>query len=143
MEPYFKEYIFIENMVAPPKILNTNLFENLRLILSEKYPKTYLDKGYIFNLKILKILDNIITLCGQIILTVKVRADLYTPKINHVFEGEIKSSSVNKYQWIEIGPLIIYLDSKTVKESLINKTVKVKIISIKTDNTLCFGKIIV
>jgi hypothetical protein len=33
MEPYFIENFFIEEVVVPPMYLDSNLFENLRLIL--------------------------------------------------------------------------------------------------------------
>ncbi len=141
MEPYFEEHFLTETMVILPKFLDTNLFEHLRIMLTAKYPKTYLNKGYIFNIKIISVLDNKITLSGQIILKIKFRADLYVPKIGHIFEGEIKKGLANKFQWIEIGPLTIFLNDKT--DDLVENVVKmVQITNIKVDNTLCFGKII-
>ena len=142
MEAYFEKNIFIETMVVLPKYLNSNLFTNLKTLLTTKYPKTYLNKGYIFNIKIRQILDNKITLSGQIVVTVEFEADLYTPKIGHIFQGEVKSSSANKFKWVEIKPLTIFLDSESSKVSLENEIVKVQITNIKADNTFCFGKII-
>jgi DNA-directed RNA polymerase subunit E'/Rpb7 len=141
MEPYFKKYFLIEEVVLPPKHLDSNLFENLRIILTNKYPKTYLNKGYIFNIKIISILDNKITLSSQIILKVKFQADLYVPKVDHIFQGEIKKSAVVKYHWVEIGPLKIYLNNIKSRGQE-NGPVTVQITDIKSDNTLCSGKIL-
>lgn len=144
MEAYFEENIFNETMVILPKLLDCNLFENLKMLLTCKYPKTYLNKGYIFNIKVLKILDNKITLSGQIVLVVEFRADIYVPKINHVFQGEVKKGSANKHRWVEIGPLTIFLDpNDTDKNAIEGKISTVKITNIKSDNTLCFGKLMV
>jgi hypothetical protein len=74
---------------------------------------------------------------NQIILKVKFKADLYVPKINHVFQATIKKGNVNKYQWVEIGPLTIYLNTDKIYNE--NDLVAVKITKIKSDNTLCFG----
>lgn len=142
MEAYFEENIYTETMVVLPKYLDNNLFENLRRLLLYKYPKTYLNKGYIFNIKVLQILDNTITLSGQIVLKVEFRADIYLPKINHVFQGQIQRGSANKHQWVEIGPLIIFINSKDQSHDEENKIYTIKITNIKSDNTLCFGKII-
>lgn len=141
MEAYFEENIYTETMVVLPKYLDNNLFENLRLVLNNKYPKTYLNKGYIFNIKVLQILNNNITLSGQIVLTVEFRADIYLPKIGHIFQGQLQRGSTNKHQWIEIGPLIIFINSKDQSNHEENKIYKIKITNIKSDNTLCFGKI--
>jgi DNA-directed RNA polymerase subunit E'/Rpb7 len=140
MEPYFTEHFLIEEVVLLPKYLDSNLFEHLRSILNNKYPKTYLNKGYIFNINVETILDNKISLSGQIIIKVKFRADLYIPKVDHVFQGEIKKSSVNKYHWVEIGPLTIYLNNIKAREE--NELATIQITNIKSDNTLCFGKIL-
>lgn len=140
MEPYFKEYIFDEEVVVLPKYLNGDLMENLRLLLTNKYPKTFKNKGYISNIKVLSILDNIIKLSGQIIFKISIRSDLYIPEVNHTFTGQLKKGSDNKYQWVEIGPLIIYLINKIDLDA--GSTITVKIVNIKSDNTLCFGKMI-
>lgn len=140
MEPYFKEYIFDEEMVVLPKYLNENLMENLRLLLTNKYSKTFKNKGYITNIEVISILDNIITLSGQIIFKIRIRSDLYVPEVNHTFTGQLKRGSDNKFQWVEIGPLIIYLINKIDLD--VGSTITVKIVNIKSDNTLCFGKVI-
>lgn len=141
MEPYFKERYFIEDIVLLPKYLNLKLCDTIKNILKNKYPKTYLTYGYIFNIRNIEILDNKITLSDQIIIKVKFKADIYVPEINHIFEGELKQGSVNKFKWVEIGPLTIFInDTTTLKAE--NSIVKVQIINIKSDNTLCFGKII-
>lgn len=143
MEPYFEKNIFIENMVILPKYLNSDLIKNLRLLIALKYPKTYFNKGFIFNIEILDILNNKINLSGQIVLTVQFQADLYVPRINHVFQGELKESSVNKYRWIEIGPLTIFIEPETVlKGNIKNNLITVQISRVNSDKTLCFGKII-
>ncbi|CCV02361.1 DNA-directed RNA polymerase II subunit E [Invertebrate iridescent virus 30] len=139
MEPYFKEKYFIEEIVLLPKYLNLNLTDTIKNILKEKYPKTYLNHGYIFNIRNIEILDNKITLSDQIVIKVKFKVDIYVPEINHIFQGELKKGSINKFKWVEIGPLTIFINDTTK----IDKTlVKVQIINIKSDNTLCFGKII-
>jgi DNA-directed RNA polymerase subunit E'/Rpb7 len=142
MEPYFKKHKFIETMVVLPIYLDHNLFENLRQILVYKYPKTYLNKGYIFNIKVLQILENSITLSGQIVLTVEFEADIYLPQINHIFQGQIQTGSANKHQWVEIGPLTIFINSKGQSNYENNSICAIKITNIKSDNTLCFGQII-
>jgi len=141
MESYFEEKFFTSELVVLPKYLNSNLFETLRSILINKYPKTYLDKGYCFNIKVVRILDNKITLSGQIVLKIEFRADIYVPKIGHTFQSELKKGAVNKYHWVEIGPLTIFINDST---SFCSKggLIKVQITNIKSDNTLCFGKII-
>jgi len=139
MEPYLEEHYLTETMVVLPKFLDSYLFEHLRTILNEKYPKTYLNRGYIFNIRIVSILSNRITLAGQIILKVAFKANLYVPKVGHVFQGEIQRGSANKFQWIEVGPLTIFLADKNIEN---RGYVTVQITNIKADNTLCFGQII-
>ncbi|ADO00452.1 hypothetical protein WIV_gp108 [Wiseana iridescent virus] len=140
MEPYFEEKFFTTELVLLPKYLNSNLSETLRSILINKYPKTYLDKGYCFNIKVVRILDNKITLSGQIVLKIEFKADIYVPKIGHVFQSELKKGVVNKYHWVEIGPLTIFINDISPSKSY--GLIKVQITNIKSDNTLCFGKII-
>lgn len=141
MEPYFKKNIFVESMVVLPEHLDSNLYTKLEQLLTKKYPQIYFDKGYIFNIKIIKILDNKITLTGQIVLKVEFEADIYTPQVGHIFEGKVKHASSNKFRWIEIEPLKIFLESKN-KVELEDKVVNVQITNIKSDNTFCFGKLI-
>lgn len=141
MEPYFKKNIFTESMVVSPEYLNSNLFSNLKLLLTKKYPKTYLNKGYIYNIKILKISDNKITLSGQIVLMVEFEANIYTPQIGHIFQGKVKQSPMDfkKFKWVEIDDsLKIFVDSKTADDKILN----IQITNVKSDNTFCFGKII-
>lgn len=137
MRKYLKKQFFTEELVIPPIYLNSTLYDNLKLLLNMKYPTIYKNKGYIFNITIDSILDNKITLSGQIIFKVMFNVDMYIPKIGHVFTGEIKSNSINKYQWIDIGPLLIYLKIKTTETFA-----TVEITSVKSDYTLCFGKVI-
>lgn len=140
MEPYFVEYFFIEEVVVLPVYLDHNLFENLRSILTQKYNNLYINKGYIFNINIVSILDNYITLSNQIIFKIKFKVDLYTPQVNHVFQGRVKKSSLNNRQWVEIGPLTIFLKTNKIYEE--NQPVTVKIVSVKSDYTLCFGHVL-
>lgn len=149
MEPYFEKYFFIEEMVVAPSLLGKQLFANLESQLALKYPKTYQDKGYIFNIKVDKILDNRITLCGQIILKVKFGIDLYVPKVGHVFQSKVMYSNATKHSWIEVWSgsnipkeeknyMTIFLDLENdCKEGDI---ISVKITNVKPDYTLCFGK---
>lgn len=139
MEPYFKEKDFIEEIVLLPKYLDSNLSDTIKNILKKKYPKTYLNYGYIFNIRNIEVVDNKITLSDQIVIKVKFKADVYVPEINHIFQGELKKGSVNKFKWVEIGPLTIFINDTAKTEKVL---VKVQIINIKSDNTLCFGKII-
>jgi DNA-directed RNA polymerase subunit E'/Rpb7 len=141
MEPYFKETFFTESMVILPKHLNSNLYDHLRSQLANKYSKTYLNKGYIFNIQVTKILDNKITQSSQIVVDVEFRADIYVPKIGHTFQGELKKGLANKFQWVEIGPLTIFLN-KVETHPINNIFVTIQITSIKFDNTICFGKLI-
>lgn len=141
MEPYFEEYFFVETMVVLPKYLTQDLHENLRLLLTQKYPTTYQNKGYIFNIKVDTILDNNITLSGQIILKIKFKSDIYVPKAGHIFQGTVKKSMVNKHQRVEITPLVIFLNNVKVEYNE-GQLVTVQITNVKVDNTLCFGKIL-
>jgi len=152
MDPYFKKYFFIEEIVINPAFLDANLFSKLKETLALKYPKTYQNKGYIFNIEIAQILDNRITLTGQIILKVNFCVDLYIPKVGHVFQSTVKRSTVNKYAWIEVWSnafekregmnmtIFLYTNSEDIFED--GQPVTVEIINVKPDNTLCFGKII-
>lgn len=143
MEPYLKDFFFVETMVIPPSYLNSNLRENLRLMISEKYPeKTYQDKGYIFDIRVDSILSNKISLYGQIIFEVRFKSSIYTPEIGHVFRGMMRRSQ--KYQWIEIGPLFVYLADRShdVATAYVGNEVRVQITSIKANNTMCYGKVI-
>lgn len=137
MEPYLKEYIFEEEMTVHPHYLNGDLNENLKVLITNKYSKIYKNKGYLFNIKIDSILDNKITLSGQIIFKIRVKADIYSPQIGHVFKAPLKKSINNKFQWVEIGPLTIHLKEKKDLEE--DATIKITITDIKPDNSLCLG----
>jgi len=152
MEPYFEKYFFIEDMVVTPSLLGTRLFSNLESQLALKYPKTYQNKGYIFNIKVDKIIDNRITLCGQIVLKVKFCIDLYVPKVGHVFQSKLRRSISTKHSWIEVwSDSIIPTDSEGKKMCMTifldieekyrdGDFISVKITNVKPDHTLCFGK---
>jgi DNA-directed RNA polymerase subunit E'/Rpb7 len=137
MEPYLKDFVFIESMVIHPKYLNSSLYENLKLMINSKYPETYQNKGYIFNISVDSVISNKISLYGQIIFEVKFTSNLYIPTIGHVFKGKVHKSQ--KYQWVKIGPLIIYLIDTAEHK---NDEVTVEITSVKSDNTTCYGKVI-
>ena len=136
MEPYLKDYFFIETMVIHPKYLNSNLNENLRLMIKNLYPETYQNKGYIFNIHVDCILNNRISLYGQIIFEVQFKASIYTPAIGHVFKSNVHKSQ--RYQWVKIGPLLVYLHPSDEY----NDEVTVQITSVKSDNTTCYGKVL-
>ncbi len=135
MRLYLKEYFFIETLVIHPQHLNSNLYENLRLMINNMYPETYQNKGYIFNVQVDSILNNRISLYGQIILQIKFKSYIYIPEIGHVFRGKVHKSQ--KYQWIKVGPLFIYLSDCAAEQE-----VTVQITSIKSDNTTCYGKVV-
>lgn len=141
MEPYFQERCFVEELVLLPKYLDVGLINTIKILLMNKYPKTYHNYGFIFNIRNIEVLDNKITLSDQIILKVKFKVDLYVPQNNHVFYGELKQGLINKYQWVEIGPLTIFIVSSP-QDVPPDKLVKVRITNIKSDNTVCFGEII-
>ena len=138
MEQYLKKKVFVENIALHPNYLDKNLNENLKIILTKKYPINYKNKGYIFNIKIKSVLDNKITMSNQIILKVQFTCDMYTPEVGHIFYSTVKKSL--KYQWISINSFIIYLQSDTIYEE--NEPVTVEITNVKSDNTLCFGKVL-
>jgi DNA-directed RNA polymerase subunit E'/Rpb7 len=138
MEQYLKKKVFIEDIVIHPKYLDKNLNEHLKSILTKKYSTNYKNKGFIFNIEIKSILDNKITMSNQIILNVQFICDLYTPEIGHIFHNTIKKSL--KYQWVKINSFIIHLQSDVIYDE--NEPVTVEIINIKSDNTLCFGRIL-
>lgn len=137
MEPYLKEYFFIETMVIHPKYLNSNLRENLRQMINSLYPETYQNAGYIFDIRVDSVLNNRISLYGQIIFDVRFKSNIYTPAIGHVFQGKVHRSK--KYQWIKIGPLLVYL---TDTDNIERDEITVQITSIKSDNTTCYGKVL-
>jgi hypothetical protein len=62
------------------------------------------------------------------------------PQINHVFQSKVKKSILNKHQWVEIGPLTIFLSTTETYEE--NQSITVKIINVKSDYTLCFGQVL-
>ncbi|ABF82083.1 hypothetical protein MIV053L [Invertebrate iridescent virus 3] len=141
MEQYLQAFEFVEEMVVLPKYLSWELYHHLAVLLREKYPKTYKNKGYIFNIKVKSILDNRITPTGQIVLVVMFQSDLYVPQVGHVFTERIRVNSVDdRYQWITIEPLTVFLRSNIPYKP--NTLVTVQICSIKMDNTLCFGTIL-
>ena len=127
-------------MVIEPKYLGVDLFENLRLMLNQMYPKTFKNEGYIFNIKVDSIIDNKITSNGQIILYIKCSADLYVPQPGHTFQGILKKNVNNKFQWVEVPPLTIFLN-ESVEEGD-NQVVSVRITDVKSDNTICRGVIV-
>ena len=144
LKNFFNRKFLEEEMVIQPRHLTPNLFENLRLLLTSKYLKFYKNVGYIFNIQIEDIPDNKITLSGQICLVVKFTADLYIPKVDHIFRlfvTDIKTSVACKNYWVEIESFIIYLrpeDISVVKDAV---EIDVKITSVKSDKTLCFGSL--
>lgn len=161
MEPYLKKFFFIETIVVLPKYLNAALFENLRLIITQKYSsKKYKNMGYIQNIQVDSILNNKITLSGQIVFEVKAKAYIYTPERGHIFQSKIHENS--RYKWIKIGPLVIYIINNNLEQeefnvndesNLCRKVVAkiddqmpgqsaVQITSVKLDNALCYGKIL-
>jgi DNA-directed RNA polymerase subunit E'/Rpb7 len=142
MEPYFEERVFVEIVVVHPKYLGPDLFEHLRLLITRKYPKTYKNIGYIFNIKPESVLENKISLSGQIVLTVKFKTDLYVPKVDHTFYNlEIMKAEMSKYRWVEIGPLTVFLklDGVINDES---QPIDVQLTNVKADYTINFGKIL-
>ena len=58
MDPYLKQQLFVETLVVHPRLLNHDLFQVLKRMIIEKYPQTYKNIGYIFNVTITNILDN-------------------------------------------------------------------------------------
>ena len=200
MEPYMKDFFFTETMVVPPKYLNSDLYESLRLMVLEKYgapnespfgrakrvliegakppsfgrakrvliegakppsfgrfdedvrdgrpnpnpneqssyasyPTSYLDKGFIFDIQVASVVNNRISPYGQIVLEVQFASRLYSPTIGHVFRGRVHTSQ--RYRWIQIGPLLIYFVDKVDQDE-----VTVRITSVKSDNTTCYGNVV-
>ena len=160
MDPYLKQQLFVETLVVHPRLLNHDLFQVLKRMIIEKYPQTYKNIGYIFNVTITHILDNRLNNSGQVVFDVQFRADVYIPTINHVFQGILKKSAISKYKWVDIGPLKIFVqgftddsvtrstpegcdnERLTPEGSGINKLVTVQITNVKVDNTICFGTLI-
>ena len=157
MDPYLKQQLFVETLVVHPRLLNHDLFQVLKRMIIEKYPQTYKNIGYIFNVTITNILDNRLNNSGQVVFDVQFRADVYIPKINHVFQAILKKSAISKYKWVDIGPLKIFVqgfaddsvtrcpsgnERLTPEGSGINKLVTIQITNVKVDNTICFGTLI-
>lgn len=139
MEQYLERKSFVENIVLHPKFLDKNLYKHLELILTKKYFINYNNKGFIFNIKIDTILDNQISMSNQIVLKVQFSCDHYIPQVGHIFKGIVKKN-LNKYQWININSLIIYLQDNVSYDE--NTLINVEITKVKNDNTLCFGKVV-
>lgn len=142
MDPYLKQQLFVETLVVHPSLLNHDLFQVLKRMIVEKYPQTYKNIGYIFNVIITNILDNRLNNSGQVVFDIEFQADVYIPTINHVFQAILKKSAISKYKWVDIGPLKIFVQG-FVDDSVINKLVTIQITNIKVDNTICFGTLIV
>ena len=138
MDPYLKQQLFVETLVVHPSLLNHDLFQVLKRMIVEKYPQTYKNIGYIFNVTIANILDNRLNNSGQVVFDVQFRADVYIPTINHVFQAILKKSAISKYKWVDIGPLKIFVQG-FADDSVINKLVTIQITNVKVDNTICFG----
>lgn len=141
MDPYLKQQLFVETLVVHPSLLNHDLFQVLKRMIIEKYPQTYKNIGYIFNVTITNILDNRLNNSGQVVFDVQFRADVYIPTINHVFQAILKKSAISKYKWVDIGPLKIFVQG-FADDSVINKLVTIQITNVKVDNTICFGTLI-
>jgi DNA-directed RNA polymerase subunit E'/Rpb7 len=141
MEPYFEKSIFQENVVVHPKYLTPNLIENLRCIITKNYPKIYKHKGYIFDVKIVTILDNRISLFGQIVYIVKFEANLFVPRVGQTFYNlEIKNTGMSKYRWVEIRPFKIFLQFDVIDDE--SQPIDVEITNVKSDLSIIFGKIV-
>ncbi len=80
---YLKEEEFEETLLIHPKFLDSKLKDNIKLILQQKYPICFKNKGYVFNIKNIKILENVldITTLGQIKCRVRFVLILYQPQI--------------------------------------------------------------
>jgi len=161
MEPYLEKFYFIESMVVLPKYLHSGLREHLRSMINQKYSNDvnmphdstlypsehflnkglkYQNKGYVYNIQIDSILNDKINPSGQVILEVRFKADLYQPKVGHIFESEINYG--RNHRWIQVGPLFIYLVDDAQKHQTTQLKVTVRIVSIKSDNSLCCGRIV-
>jgi DNA-directed RNA polymerase subunit E'/Rpb7 len=138
MEHYQYTDYYTEDVVVTPCMLNYDLRDRVQELLEEKYPKTYKQKGYIFSISNVTILDNKITMSNQIVLKTSFDALMYTPKAGDEFECILKKS--NKHMWVEVGPMMIFLKGATARDEY--STVVVRITDIKSDNTLCFGTIV-
>jgi DNA-directed RNA polymerase subunit E'/Rpb7 len=139
---YLKEEEFEEILLIHPKFLDSQLKDNIKIILQQKYPICFKDKGYVFNIKNISILDNVldITPLGQIKCRVGFVLTLYQPKVGHVFQFRaLKKSPVGEKYWVEIKPLIIFINNTMGRVE--NDHVDVIITNVKTDNTLCFGSV--
>ena len=152
MDPYLQQQLFVETLVVHPRLLNRDLFQVLKRMIIEKYPQTYKNIGYIFNVTITNILDNRLNNSGQVVFDVQFRADVYIPTINHVFQAILQKSAISKYKWVDIGPLKIFVQgfaddsvTRSTPEGCDNVTpedkVTVQITNVKVDNTICFGVI--
>lgn len=142
MDAYIKEYFFVETMVLPPKYLNYELHKNLESMIREMYPEMYHDEGYIFNIRVDSILDDGITLHGQILLKVKFRAGLYTPEIGHVFTDKLHMSK--RYQYIKVGPMFVYLKDPLPLNNIVEDGMEISltITKINSDKVNCYGVLV-
>lgn len=136
---YLEQQLFVETLVVHPRLLNRDLFQVLKRMIIEKYPQTYKNIGYIFNVTITKISDNRLNNSGQVVFDVQFRADVYIPTINHVFRGILQKSAISKYKWVDIGPLKIFVQGFADDS---DNEVTVQITDVKVDNTICFGVIL-
>lgn len=137
---YINEEEFEEVILVHPKFLNNNLMDNLRKILKQKYPVCFKNRGFVFDVKKIQILENLITPLGQSKFRVKFQTDLYKPEVGHVFRSKLCKSQVGDKYWTEISPLVIFLNNDHNYAE--NDYVTVQITNVKADNILCFGTII-
>lgn len=151
IDRYLTEHIFSENILVHPSMLDHRIVEHLTKILVSQYPTTYKNMGYVSSLDDVTILDNSITLAGQIIYVVEFKVTMYVPKVGHVFTvKQIQKNS--KHFWVNIGPLNVFLPSfrpapsaqALVPPLLIDYDQKhtIKITDVKSDNSICMGELI-
>ena len=130
---------FEEEIVFNPKFLDENLFSTLKTMISEKYPKTFKNEGFIEKIEVHHV-DNRITMSGQIIMKINFSALILKPVIGSIFFGQVVKNS--KHCWVEVemetNKFPIFLRESQISP---NTRVNVKITHVKSDNTVCFGEI--
>lgn len=150
MDKYYIQKTVVDSLVLHPRYLGFDICESLKERLELKYREHLFrpfhttegsETEYIFNIRNVHILDNIISPLSQCKIKAKFTADFYQPKVGHTFLGILRKSKSGEKCWIDLKPIVIYLENNH-SHLLEGQHVNVVITKVKYDNTVCFGKTI-
>jgi hypothetical protein len=147
MDKYYIQKTVVESLVLHPRYLGFDINESLKKCLELKYSKHLFrvsrgcnETEYIFNIRNVHILDNIISPLSQCKIEAKFTADFYLPKVGHTFLGILRKSKSGEKCWIDLKPIVIYVENNHSHFSE-GQHANVVITKVKYDNTVCFGQL--